>query len=263
MLPTSAAFTHLTAAELSGWWLPSPIEHPVFAAIEESDTAPRRSGLLVCRHPQPVATTIAGGLRVTTAAETLLAAARDLGTLDLVIMGDSALRFRHCTVADLDAAAARHRRGAPMLRTVIPLLNPNSESAWESVMRVLHHVAEIEVKAQHKIYDRHGRFVARGDLWIVGTRRLHEYDGAVHREAEVHRQDLARERGLVLEDWQRIGYTSREILRGGAAIIASVDALLGRTWDPRRLARWNQLIQDSLYGEAGRARARQRWSRAR
>lgn len=96
----------------------------------------------------------------------------------------------------------------------------------------------------------------------VGTRRLHEYDGAGHREAEVHRQDLARERAIVLIDWQRIGYTSREILRGGAAIIGSVDTLLGRRWDPRRLAAWNQLVRDSLYGEAGRARARQRWSRA-
>jgi hypothetical protein len=42
-----------------------------------------------------------GGLRVTSGAETLLAAARDLGLLDLVIMGDSALRLEHCTTAEL------------------------------------------------------------------------------------------------------------------------------------------------------------------
>lgn len=261
VLPNTASFTHLTAAELMGWWLPSPIQHPVFAAMPVGEVAPARSGLLVCRHPKPVASTIIGGLRVTTPAETLLAAARDLGVLDLVIMGDSALRQGCCTVAELRATAARHRRGAPMLRQVIGLLDPLSESAWESVMRVLHRAAEVDVKPQHKIYDGQGRFVARGDLWVVGTRRLHEYDGAGHREAEVHRKDLSRERAIVLSDWQRIGYTSREILRGGAGIIASVDALLGRSWDPRRLAAWKQLVRNSLYGDAGRARARQHWSR--
>jgi hypothetical protein len=42
------------------------------------------------------------------------------------------------------------------------------------VMRVLHLAAEINVEPQKKIYDQRGRFIARADLWLVGTRRIHE-----------------------------------------------------------------------------------------
>src|SRR5215213_11870007 len=167
VLPKSAAFTSLTAAEVSGWWLPEAI-HPVFAAVPIGERYPERTGLLVCRHPRPVPVETVDGLRITTGAETLLAAARDLGLLDLVILGDSALRCGHCTMEALRVTAAQRRRGAPRLRAVLPLLNAGSESPWESVMRVLHLAAEIDVEPQKKIYDAHGRFVARADLWLVG-----------------------------------------------------------------------------------------------
>lgn len=203
-----------------------------------------------------------GELRVSSGAETLLTAARDLGILDLVIMGDSALRLAHCTMDQLQATAAMQRRGAPRLRTVLPLLDKRSESPWESVMRVLHVAAGIEVEPQKKIYDPFARFVARADLWLVGTRRIHECDGDGHRERQTHRNDLARERRLVETDWQRMGFTSAQLLHDGASIIASADRLLGRPWDPRRLARWEALLDDSLFRPAGRARARRHWQRA-
>ena len=122
VLPKSAAFTSLTAAEVSGWWLPEAI-HPVFAAVPIGERYPERTGLLVCRHPRPVPVETVDGLRITTGAETLLAAARDLGLLDLVILGDSALRSGHCTMEALRVTAAQRRRGAPRLRAVLPLLD--------------------------------------------------------------------------------------------------------------------------------------------
>src|SRR4029453_5016086 len=71
VLPATAAFTHLTAAELNGWWLPDVPAHPVFPAMRRGDPRPRRSGLYVCRHPNSYPMTItADGLRVTTPAET-------------------------------------------------------------------------------------------------------------------------------------------------------------------------------------------------
>jgi hypothetical protein len=85
--------------------------------------------------------------RLTTAAETLLAAARDLGVLDLVLMGDSALRLGHCTLEELVETAAQRRRGAPKLRRAIGMLDSRSESPWESIMRVLHRAADIPVEA--------------------------------------------------------------------------------------------------------------------
>ena len=262
VLPRTAAFSHLTAAELRGWWLPAPIVHPIFAAVTTTSHGVERTGLLMCRHPQPVAMQVIDGLRVTTPGETLLAAARDLGVLDLVVLGDSALRLKHCTLTELMITARQHRRGAPLLRTVLPLLDPKSESPWESIMRVLHRAAEIPVTPQQELFDQFGRFVARADLLIDGTPRLHEYDGAVHRDGDVHEADLTRDRALLSAKFERYGFTSRQLLKGGAGIIADVDRLLGRPWDPRRLAAWNQLIEHSLYGRAGRARAYQHWRRA-
>ena len=122
------------------------------------DPRPRRPGLLVCRHTQPFPMNLVNGLRVTTAAETILSAARDLGVLDLVILGDSALRLRHCTLTDLQITARQRRRGAPLLRRLIPLLDARSESPWESIMRVLHQAAEIPVTPQYEIFDQRGRF---------------------------------------------------------------------------------------------------------
>ncbi len=262
LLPRSAAFSHLTAAAARGWWLPAAIPHPLFVAMSSTGGSPRRPGLLVCRHPQPVAYNVVDGLRLTTPAESLLAAARDLGVLDLVIMGDSALRLKHCTITDLTITAGQRRRGGPLLRSVIPLLDARSESPWESVMRVLYRAAEIDVLPQQEIVDDCGRFVARVDFLIKGTRRAHEYDGADHRKGDVHQRDLARDRGLLRARYERSGFTSVHLLTGGGDIISEVDRLLGRTWDPQRLTAWNQLIQTSLYGRLGRARAYRQWRRA-
>ena len=53
----------------------------------------------------------------------------------------------------------------------------------------------------------------------------------MHRGRDAHRADLARERRLVEIDWQRIGFTSPQLLYEGGSIIAGLDRLLGRSWD--------------------------------
>ncbi|MGI3780907.1 MAG: hypothetical protein ACRYG2_09020 [Janthinobacterium lividum] len=262
ILPPASAFTHLTAAELYGWWLPSSPPHPVFAAMRRCDPRPRRPGLLVCRHPRSFAFRVQDGLRVTTPAETILAAARDLGVLDLVVLGDSALREGHVTLTELEICASHRRRGAPLLREVIPLLDERSESPWESIMRVLQGAAEIPVEPQHPIHDENGRFLARADFWVVGTRRLHEYDGALHREPEVQDGDLTRDRALLRADWQRYGFTSRHLLNEAAAFIRDADQVLRRDWDAARLRAWEDLLNASMLRRPGRSRALTHWRRA-
>lgn len=263
VLPARAAFTHLTAAQLRGWWLPQPVPHPVFVALRQGDPCPHRAGLLVSRHPSRTPSELVSDIRLTTPAESMLAAARDLGVLDLVLMGDSALRLGHCTIDELVEAAAQRRRGAPMLRRIIGLLDKRSESPWESVMRVLHLAADIPIEPQHEVFDHWGRFVARGDLWIVGTNRLHEFDGGGHRKPDIQRSDLTRDRRLIEASWQRFGFTKAQLVNEGASIIASTDRLLGRSWDPERLRRWNALIANSMFGRPGRARALRHWRSAR
>jgi very-short-patch-repair endonuclease len=243
--------------------LPEGIRHPVFVALREGDPCPRRAGPLVSRHPSRVPCVTVSGLRLTTAAETRLAAARDLGVLDLVLIGDSALRLRHCRIDELVETAAQRRRGAPMLRRIIGMLDKRSESPWESVMRVLHRAADIPVEPQHEVFDQWGRFIARCDLWIVGTNRVHEYDGGIHRDPDTQSHDLSRDRRLIEAGQQRFGFTKAQILNEGASIIASTDTLLGRSWDPARLRRWNALIANSMFGRPGRLRALRQWQSAR
>jgi hypothetical protein len=262
VLPPTAGFSHLTAAEVYGWWQSAAILHPVFAALTTTSHGTCRPGLFLCRHPKPVAFRVVEGLRLTTPAETLLAAARDLGVLDLVILGDSALRLEHCTLRDLQIAARQRRRGAPLLRRVLPMLDPRSESPWESIMRVLHRAADIPVLVQQDVHNQFGQFIGRADLLIEGTRRLQEYDGEGHRDGDQHAEDLARDRELLAGNWQRHGHVAKDLLHGGADIISSVDRTLGREWDSRRLAAWQHLVKHSLYGRPGRARAYQQWRRA-
>lgn len=245
VLPPGAVFTHLAAARLRGWWLPAG-PTPVQVAVGERDRHPQRQGLTVVRLRERPDVEVLDGLRVATAAETVLAAARDLAVLDLVPLADSALHLGHCTIDDLTAVARQHRRGAPRLRQVLPLLDARSESAWESVLRLLHHVAEVDVEPQHRIEDDAGRFVARADLWVVGTRRLHEYDGEVHRDRDSHRVDLARDRRLVESRWERLGWTAPDVLQGGP-VIASLDRLLVRPWRSARLATWRSWVAASSW----------------
>ena len=53
----------------------------------------------------------------------------------------SALHLGHLRLVQLVDVAAQRRRGAPRRRAVLPLLDGRSESAWESVLRLLHHGA--------------------------------------------------------------------------------------------------------------------------
>jgi hypothetical protein len=259
-VPPTGGFTHLTAAEAYGWWLPEAPPHPVFAAMPASEPRPRHPGLLVFRHPVPPAVHEVRGLRLTTPAETLLALARDLAPIDLVVLADSAVRRGDVTVDELARiATGTRRRGAPALRALLPLIDARSESAWESIMRLLHRAADIPVDPQHELVDGSGAFVARADLWLCGTRRVHEYDGAGHRDPEVHEADLARDRAISLAKWERHGFTKRHLLHGGASIIRATDELLGRPWDPSRFQRWEGALNASMLRPAGQTRVRRRW----
>ena len=93
VLPPDAVFTHVTAAELYGWWLPKlPAEVPVFAATT-ADNRPRRAGLICSRLGRVAEGITRQGLPVDAPGAVLLRAAWDLAVLDLVPMIDSALRL--------------------------------------------------------------------------------------------------------------------------------------------------------------------------
>ena len=101
--------------------------------------------------------------------EVILACARDLSLLDLVVLGDSALHRGLVTRETLLASSSRRRWGAARMNRAVAWMDGRSESPWESLLRVFHRVCGVPVVPQHEVFDDDGRFVARGDLWLVAA----------------------------------------------------------------------------------------------
>lgn len=210
VLPPDAVFTHVTAARLRGWHLPEiPEQVPVFASIHGDQVRPRRPGLICSRLVRPAlegpapegadlvedAPTIVIVPRTDAAPEVLLRASRDLGVLDVTILIDSAFRAGDLTPSDLDEILDSRRPGVRILRQASGFASPQCRSVGETVLRVFHHVMEVDVSPLVLIYDDEARLLGEADLLVNGTNLIHEYDGAVHRGKDQHKVDLRRERG--------------------------------------------------------------------
>ena len=255
VLPPSGAFTHLTAAAVHGLWLPPlPPNLPIFASMSRDESRRQRVGLRIVRLASAPDRVILEGVPVTPVTETILACAVHLRLLDLVVLCDAALHLRLCTREELEAVAALQRRGAPMLRRALRYADARSESAWETLLRILHVLCRIPVEPQAIITAPDGTFVAQGDLLILGTRTLHEYDGGDHLPRPRQRKDLKRNRRLDRIDYTRRGYTSQDVLHQAVGILRDADASLGRPHRPERIRKWHALLADSLFTPSGTQR---------
>jgi hypothetical protein len=254
VLPPTGRFTHLTAAAHLGWWLPPvPDGVPIFVSQSRADSRPQRAGLMVFRHEDPAEPVAVDGLQLDAPEEVLLSCARHVALVDLVVLVDAALHAGVTSPASLAATAALRRRGAPLLRRAIALADGRSESAWETLLRLLHVTCGIEVEPQCRLLDGHGDEVARADLWLVGTNAIHEYDGADHLARRRQRKDLARGRRIGNVRWVRRGYTSFEVLHQAVGILRDADLSLGREHDPARVRRWHVLLAESMFTSSGQA----------
>lgn len=258
VLPRETGYGHVTAAALRGWWLPwLPANLPLLATTS-SGVHIQRPGLYVRR--STYVTVVRDELPLVDPASCLLEMAVDLGLIDMVPLLDIALRTV-CTAEEIAAVALTGRRGARMLRTALRLSDRRSESPWESILRLLHVLAGIDVEPQAPITDEVGAVVARADLLLAGTRRIHEYDGAVHRTPEQHSADLARDKLLARGGYERYGYTAAEIVSRPARVLADAETANGLPHDHRRLQRWLSAVTQSTLSPAGRARLRSRLER--
>lgn len=255
LLPTHGCFTHLTGAEIRRWWLPPlPEGLPVFAALRRGDVRPARGDIRSLRTVGSAEPDVIRGVRVAPSSEILLGCARDLSTLDLVVLVDAALYAGDITLPEISTASAARRRGAPALRRAIKLAHPRSESAWETMLRVCHRVCGIDVEPQHEVFNEHGGLVARGDLWLVGTSMFHEYDGEDHLRRQRQVRDLRRLRRLDHDSLSRRGYTSEDLLQRPIGILRDADRTLGREHRPERIKAWYSLLRESCFTPAGQHR---------
>jgi hypothetical protein len=184
----------------------------------------------------------------------VLSCARDLQLVDVVLVGDAALHSGDVTREQLVAVSRSRRRGAPLLRRAIPLMDGRAESIFEGFLRLLHVTSGVAVGPQHLVRDAEGAVVARADLLIVGTQMLHELDGGHHRLPQQHQHDLRRERRIQAAGYLRRGFTSGDVLGSPVAILRDAEASLGRTHDPDLVRRWYSLVKDSLFMPSGRRR---------
>ncbi len=263
VLPAAAVWSHYTAAALRGWslpWLPAGL--PLFASLPGRGTHLYRCGVYVARTDEAIcAPEVRDVLRLAAAPATLAQLAQDLSLLDLIAVIDSAMHCGDTTIKEIEESLRPYQRGGPMLRRSLPYIDDRAESWWESILRMLHVWSGIDVQPQYKVRDDWGDVIARGDLWIVGTRRLHEYDGAVHDEQMVRERDLGRDKALARIDWERYGYIAREIVGGPERIIRDVEAALGLPHRPERLKRWRAEVARSTLSAAGRRRLSRRLDR--
>jgi hypothetical protein len=197
-------------------------------------------------------------VRVASSSEILLACARDLSTLDLVVLLDASLYAKDVTLPEVSSASAVRRRGAPALRRAISLAHPKSESAWETMLRICHRVCDIDVVPQHEVFNEHGGLIARGDLWLAGTSVFHEYDGEDHLRRQRQVRDLRRIRRLDHESMSRRGYTSDDLLTRPIGILRDADRTLGREHRPERIKAWYALLRESCFTPAGQHRLLER-----
>jgi very-short-patch-repair endonuclease len=205
---------------------------------------------------------IVHGLPIDEPEEILLRAARDLAHLDLVVLIDSARAAGHLDPHRMAAVLASRRPGTRALAAAHAVSDGRAESAGETWLRVFHRVMDVDVEPQVELLDGAGRVFARADLLVVGTRQLHEYDGAGHRSASQHRADLRRERVLLQFGYVRRGYTLDDLLNHAAVMMQELDRLVGRRSRVDRLHRWRRMVEASTYSDAGRARLLNRWRRS-
>ncbi|MDR6173626.1 hypothetical protein [Nocardioides zeae] len=268
-LPDDAVLTGLTAAFARGWWLPMlPEDVPVFATTRVGSGQSRRPEVRLIRAAEAPTVDRVGDLRLASPVRTLLDCGRLLGPLDLAVVLGGALRppgdAPAVTVAEVEAAAARAgARGASRLREALALLvDPGrAESAPEVTLGALCRTLRVPVVAQHEVRTAAGSFVARGDLWVVGTRTLVEYDGAVHREKEAYADGLRRDRRLRSEDWGRIAVTRDDLVERSQQLARELYEAAGLAHDQRRVLAWWRLLRTSGETPAGRAWLSGRWAR--
>lgn len=265
-LPGCGRFTSLTAAEVRGWWMPHvPDGLPVIAAVDPKASRPQRIGLLAVRCVPVCPADLVEGLRLDSVVDTLLVAARHLAFLDLVVMIDCALHTRACTRAELEAAAQPRRKGAKPLRAALAHADGRSESAYETLLRLLLRLAGYDIEPQKRVLDLGGDEVARIDIWFVGTTSAAEYDGKDHLPKEAQESDLARGRRLVALGWDRRGYVSKDLIHKAAGVLRDAEQVTGQTPRPGSLLEWHRLLAESCYTPPGRLAlaARLRPSRSR
>lgn len=157
-----------------------------------------------------------GGVPVTTAEDTFIDLAADLGLVDLVVLGDALVRRKRTTPEQLVAAAQAHGGACALLaRRAAGLVRRGVDSPMESRLRMLLVLAGLpEPVVNHVEHDDRGWWVRRFDLSYPEVRVAVEYDGRQHAESDRQWQrDVERREELDNDGWRIVVVLARGIYR--------------------------------------------------
>lgn len=187
------------------------------------------------------------GLAVTSLARTVVDLACQLPMRQSVAVGDAALRWVAENERSRDLSAelastlkrAARRPGVPTARRAIAFLDPRSESAAESVSRVLMHEYGVPTpELQYEIFDAVGLLIARSDFAWPELKTLGEFDGGIKYSGafgktaeQVIIEEKRRENVLRGYGWQVVRWTWPDLSRP-----ADLVRLLERTFERGRAA---------------------------
>lgn len=236
-MPPGALISHATAAALWDIALPYSAMSPRIHVVALRRERPRhRPDRVVHESARLTANDAAelSGLAITSPARTWWDLATMLAPADLLAVTDQILRT-WCSPQRLQEMLFRHigERGAVRARCALRHGDPRAESRMESVTRWLLIEAGLpSPELQYPIRDQNGYMVARLDLAYPRLRIAIEFDGAVHREAEVFARDLRRQNMLVNDGWTVLRFSGADVLGRPAGVVAQV----GAAWDKAYLA---------------------------
>ncbi|MEU6074383.1 DUF559 domain-containing protein [Micromonospora sp. NPDC047074] len=169
------------------------------------------------------------GLPVTTPLRTAFDLGRQGPRTDALVAVDALLYRRVVKLPALRAYADARTGwpGMPLLREVLALTEPLTESPMETRLRLLLLDAGLPPPtAQHDVRNARGMFVGRVDLAWPALRVAVEYDGDHHRERAHFRQGVARLNALRAAGWVVLRFTADDVLRHPGRTVALVTQAL-------------------------------------
>lgn len=229
VLGDGAVFSHHTAAQLHQ----APIAADSLLHISlTSAIEPRIDGVSAHRVRELGPIWRVAGIPVTSPGRTFVDLAGRLDKPSLFEAGDQLLKLPSARPTfELALASGVKRRGIRLARAVYPLLNPRSDSAPESRLRLwLTEAGYPPDYVNEPMYDDDGSQWAQPDLGYV-VRLALEYEGAHHREdPEQWRRDIGRDNRYADHDWQLLKITAPMMYRPEQLVANVVRILHRRGW---------------------------------
>ncbi|MBM6400094.1 DUF559 domain-containing protein [Phycicoccus sonneratiae] len=249
-LPDGRAFSHLTAARLHGLPLPARLEQeaddgPLHVMANTSDGHTRRRGCTGHRGLEGRSAAVVHGLPVVAPEDTwcdLGELGHRLGVDDLVVVADAVVATVRTGVPDAQwmlrrPLEARVRpRGKVRLLEALDLVRPGVRSPMETRGRLMFVRAGFpEPEVNGVVTDRHGEWLAEGDLVWREARVIGEYQGADHASRRRRSADASRRLGLEGEGWTVLEIWAEDVLVGGRRTACLLRFARELRLDPRHL----------------------------